>query len=118
MIMAGGRDVHRGEVFLGNMAGAGSRLWKNRPVLVVQNDIGNRYSPETIVVAIRSGPDTRHLPIRTPIPKGEGGLDQDSFVDAGQIVTLRKDALGRRLGRLSPDAMAGVDRALRISLGL
>lgn len=113
-----GRDVRRGDVFIGNQAVEGGRLRKERPLLVVQNDRGNRYSAETIVVAIRDASMAKHLPVLVPVPRGHGGLHKDSCVDAGQIMTFRKDALQRRLGTLPPEVMVLVDAALRISLGL
>jgi mRNA interferase MazF len=56
-----------------------------RPVVVVQNDVGNRYSPETIVLAIRDHPEGKRLPVFVPIERGCGGLGKDSIVDAGHI---------------------------------
>lgn len=111
------RVVRRGEVFLFEMTIQGGRLEKNRPVLVVQNDAGNAAGAETIVAAIRSARH-RPLPILVPVSRGTGGLDRDSFVDAGQLMTVPIHALGRRLGTVPSSVMDVVDRALEVSLGL
>lgn len=111
-------DVRRGEVYLLDTAPYGGRLTKRRPVLVVQNDIGNRFSPETLVAAIRDPHGGRPLPVYARAPKGEGGLAKDSIVDAGHISTVSRAQLTARLGSLSPAVMAEVDRALRVSFGL
>ncbi len=111
-------DVRRGEIYLLDTAPYGGRLNKKRPVVVVQNDIGNRFSPETLVAAIRDPHGGRPLPVYARAPKGEGGLTKDSIVDAGHISTVLQDRLTARLGALSPTVMADVDRALRVSFGL
>lgn len=112
------RNVLRGEVYVTDLSAHGGRLAKVRPALVVQNDRGNFASPETIVLGIRSAGPDKYLPIRVPVRRGVGGLMQDSFIDAGQILTLRKESLGTRVGKMPPEIMARVDQALRISLGL
>ena len=112
-----GRNVLRGEVYLANPLKLGGRLWKTRPVLIVQNDQGNRRPPETIALAIRSDCGRRY-PVHVPAARGTGGLDRDSLVDAGQILTFLQSQLGRRLGRMPPEIMKAVDEALRVSLGL
>ena len=115
--MASG-DVRKGEVYLLDATPFGGRLRKSRPVVVVQNDIGNRFSPETIVAAIRDPHGGRPLPVYARASKGEGGLAKDSIVDAGHISTVSKAQLTARLGALPPAVMADVDRALRVSFGL
>lgn len=112
-----GRSVRRGEVYIADLLHLGGRLWKHRPVVVVQNDVGNRVGSETIVLAIRSSTE-RKYPIHVDVGRGAGGLDHDSRVDAGQVLTLLKDQLGRRIGMIPPDIMKAVDEALRVSLGL
>jgi mRNA interferase MazF len=113
-----GTSVLRGEVYIANLLRSGGRLWKDRPVLVIQNDRGNFYSPETIVAAIRDAVGTRPLPVFVPVPRGTAGLAKDSVIDAAQILTVARQELSHRLGALPPDAMAAVDRAIRVSLGL
>lgn len=113
-----GTSVLRGEIRVCNLARRGGRRWKDRPVLVIQDDRGNLYSPETIVAAIRDAAGKRPLPVFVRVPGGTGGLAKESIVDAGHIQTVPREALGPRLGALPPDAMAAVDLAIRISLGI
>lgn len=110
--------IKRGDVHLVEFENApGQPIQKRRPALIVQNDIGNRYSPATIVAAIR-GESGKSLPVHVPLPKGAGGLDKDSRVDCGILVTIDKSELGAKLGSLSSEHLSSVDRALRISLSL
>jgi mRNA interferase MazF len=85
---------------------------------VVQNDVGNRYAPETIVVPIRDLDGGRLLPVFVPVKAGVGGLTKDSIVDAGHINTVGTDQLGAPIGTLPPQVMELVDKALRVSLSL
>jgi mRNA interferase MazF len=112
------RHVLRGEVYLSDLWTAGGRLQKRRPVLVVQNDTGNLHSSETIVAGIRDVGGRPPLAILVPVSRGTGGLEKDSSVDAGHVLTILRRELGRRIGRMPPEVMARVDHALRISLGL
>ncbi len=112
------RTVRRGEVFLLDLSQAGGRLTKERPVLVVQNDVGNTRSMETIVLAVRDRHGGRMLPIFVPVSRGMGGMLKDSIVDAGHVMTVASSRLGQRLGSMPSRLMAAVDRALRISLDL
>lgn len=114
----GARSVQRGEVYLTDLARAGGVLEKNRPVLVVQNEMGNRNSPETIVAAVRSADARRDLPVFVRLLKGTGGLHRDCVVDAGHLHTIPQASLGLRVGVLPRDVMDLVDRALEVSLGL
>jgi mRNA interferase MazF len=95
----------------------GSEQGKSRPALVIQNDIGNRYSPVLIVAALTSGQTARY-DIQVEVKAPEGGLQNDSLVLLNQIRTVDKQRLGRFWGRLSPETMRQVDRAIEISLGL
>lgn len=111
-------EVRRGDVYLLDLASVGGRLTKARPVLVVQNDVGNRFGTETIVAAIRDVHGGRMLPVFVVVSKGTGGLRKDSVVDAGQLATVLKDDLGLKLGALPAAVMTQVDEALAISIGL
>lgn len=113
-----GRNVRRGEVYLVDLAAQGGRLRKTRPALVVQNDVGNRLSSETIIVAIRDVHGGRPLPTFVPVARETGGLAKDSVIDAGHLHTIGQDALRNRLGTLPMAVMEQVDRALHVSLGL
>ena len=94
----------------------GSEQGGIRPVLVIQNDVGNRYSPTVIVVAITGQQNKAHLPTHVSVPAGDCGLLKDSVVLAEQIRTLDKRRLKEKIGSLPPDVMARVSKALKISL--
>jgi mRNA interferase MazF len=96
----------------------GAEIKKTRPAVVLQNNIANRFSPITIVAAITSQMDPTLYPTEVLIRTPEGGLDVDSIVLLNQIRSIDRQRLIRRLGRVSPDTMAKVDRALIVSLGL
>ncbi|MDP2660835.1 MAG: type II toxin-antitoxin system PemK/MazF family toxin, partial [Dehalococcoidia bacterium] len=81
------------------------------------NDVGNRYSPVLIVAAITSQPRS-HLPVQVEVKVPEGGMERDSLVLLNQIRTIDKARLGRYWGRLAPETMDKVNRALMISVGL
>jgi len=96
---------------------------KLRPAVIVQNDVGNRFSPNLIVAAISSQLPARQYPtnviVRHDAPEAEGaGLDRDSVVQAEVILTVPKANVVRRLGRFNDTAMRAVDACLRVSLGL
>jgi mRNA interferase MazF len=97
----------------------GSEADKSRPCVVVQNDIGNRYSPITIVVAITGAENVaRKYPVDVSVAKGEGGLTKDSIIQCNQIRSVDEKQFVRTLGRLSSQTMDQVDKALKISLAL
>jgi len=95
----------------------GSEIRKTRPALVIQNDIDNRHSPITMVAAITSHAEGAPYPTEVTVPSREGGLSKQSMVLLNQIRSVDRRRLGRRLGRLRPDTMTRVDRALQIALG-
>jgi len=109
----------RREVYLVRFDPAeGSEIRKTRPALILQNDIGNRYSSTVIVAAITSKFDDKQYPTEVPISAPEGGLAQDSNIRLDHIRPLGKTRLIKRLGKLKPKSMKAVDRAVKISLGL
>ena len=109
----------RGEVYRVSLDPVvGSEIGKTRPALVVQNDVGNRFSRVTIVAAITSKFGPKLYPTEVPVPAGEGGLGQDSVVLLNQVRTVDRQRLVRRLGRVRPKTLRGVDKALAVSLGL
>lgn len=109
----------RGEVFLVSFDPTmGAEIQKTRPALIIQNDIGNRNSPLTIVAAITSYHGGMIRPHQVLIASPEGGLQVDSTVLLNQVRSVDKQRLVRRLGVLRAETMARVDRALLISLGL
>ena len=111
-------EIRRGEIYFEDVSRYGGALQKVRPVLVVQNDAGNRYSADVVVVAIRDARRERMLPVFVPVRKGAAGLAKDSIVDTAYLSTIPKTNLRWRLGVMSSDIMERVDRALHISLGL
>ena len=108
----------RGEVWTVDLEPVvGSEQGKARPALIIQNDIGNLYSPVLIVAAITSGEDARY-DVQVAVKAPEGGLHHDSIVLLNQIRTIDKRRVGRYWGRLSARTMQRVDEAIQISLGL
>ena len=112
------QTVRRGDIFTVDLEPmGGSEQGKVRPALVVQNDVGNRFSPTVIVAAITSGSHT-NFDVNVLVKAPEGGLTNDSLILLNQIRTVDRSRLGRYWGRVSPQTMAQVDEAIRISLGL
>lgn len=89
-----------------------------RPVLIIQNDTGNRYSDTTIVAPVTSSLSVKVYPTEVRIPAGTGGLARDSSVLLNQIKTIDKRRLEQYLGQLDEITMRQVDQAIMISLGL
>jgi mRNA interferase MazF len=112
--------LRRGEVYLCAFDPTiGHEIKKTRPALVVQNDIGNRYSPLTIVAAITSSLSPVPYPVEVQIdPTAGNGLDVRSSVRLDQIRTVDRQRLVRRLGTVDSGTLAKIDEALKISLGL
>ena len=112
-------EVHRGEVFYADLSPVvGSEQGGVRPVLIIQNDIGNRHSPTVIAAAITSRLDKTRLPTHINIRAADTGLAKDSVVLLEQIRTIDKKRLKERMGRLDDTSMAEIDTALSISFGL
>jgi len=95
----------------------GSEQGGIRPVLVIQNDVGNRHSPTVIVCAITGRVNKARLPTHVPVSAEGNGLMKDSVILAEQIRTLDKRRLRERIGSLDPAVMQRVTEALRVSLG-
>ena len=95
----------------------GSEQGGIRPVLVVQNDVGNRYSPTVIVLAVTGQVNKTRLPTHVPVAAGNTGLQKDSVVLAEQIRTLDKRRLREKIGSLEPEVMQKVSEAMMVSLG-
>lgn len=109
----------RGEIYLVRFDPAlGAEIKKTRPALILQNDVANRHSPITIVAAITSQFEEPLYPTEILIKAPEAGLTVDSVALFNQVHSYDKKRLIRRLGRLKPETMKQVDRALMISLGL
>lgn len=111
--------VRRGDVFYADLSPVvGSEQGGVRPVLVIQNDVGNRYSPTVIVAAITSQIDKARLPTHVELPSGLSSFGRDSVVLLEQIRTIDKRRLRERIAQLTGPTMALVDEAASISLGL
>ena len=111
-------QILRGDIFSVDFEPVrGSEQGKVRPALVIQNDIGNRYSPTIIVAAITTGNYSR-FDVNILIKAPEGGLTNDSIVLLNQIRTIDRTRLSRHWGRVSPQTLAQVDEAIKISLAL
>lgn len=111
--------MRRGEIFFADLSPVrGSEQGGIRPVLIVQNDRGNRYSQTIIVAAITSKQMPQLLPTQLFLAKEESGLQRDSIILVEQLRTIDKSRLQEKICRLPKIKMQEVDRALRISLGL
>ena len=111
-------QIRRGDIYAVDFEPVkGSEQGKVRPALVIQNDIGNRYSPTIIVAAITSGNQSR-FDVNVEIKAPEGGLINDSIILLNQICTIDRARLGRHWGRVSLQTMNRVEEAIKISLGL
>ena len=111
--------ISRGDLFSACLDPVvGSEQGGIRPVLVIQNDVGNRYSPTVIVLAITGQVNKARLPTHVPVAAEGTGLQKDSVILAEQIRTLDKRRLRERIGTLKPEVMEKVTNALKISLGV
>ena len=111
--------VKRGELYYADLSPVvGSEQGGVRPVLVIQNDIGNKYSPTVIAAAITSKLNKAKLPTHIELSSFEYGLEKDSVVLLEQIRTIDKTRLKERIGELSPVKMNQVNKAMMISLGV
>ena len=109
----------RGEVYLVSFDPTlGAEIKKTRPALVIQNDVANRWSPITIVAAISSSSDEPTYPTDVRVDPPEGSLRAASVVLLNQLRSIDRRRLVRRLGRLRPETIKRVDRALQVCLGL
>ncbi len=111
-------EIRRGEIYYADLSPVvGSEQGGVRPVLVIQNDVGNKYSPTVIVCAVTSQLTKAKLPTHIELKAGDYGLQKDSVALLEQIRTIDKRRLKTRLGEVDTPIMRGVDKALLISLG-
>lgn len=112
-------NVRRGEIYYADLSPVvGSEQGGMRPVLIVQNDVGNRYSPTVIAAAITSQQNKARLPTHIEISAKSVGLTKNSVVLLEQIRTLDKRRLKERMGSLDNEMMHRVDDAIAVSFGL
>ena len=111
--------VKRGDVFYADLRPVvGSEQGGIRPVVIIQNDIGNRYSPTVICAAITSKINKAKMPTHVAIPANEYELVRDSVVLLEQIRTIDKRRLKDRICHLNGEAMARIDACLLVSMGI
>lgn len=112
-------EIHRGELYYADLSPVvGSEQGGVRPVLVVQNDIGNKYSPTVIAAAVTSRMTKARLPTHIEIAARSYGLQKDSVILLEQIRTLDKRRLREHMGKLDDAVMKKVDNAIAVSFGL
>src|SRR3989338_6547275 len=111
--------IRRGDLFYVDLSPTrGSEQRGRRPVLVIQNDIGNEVSPTTIIAPLTTKSFAKEYPTNVNIPKGIGGLKENSTVLLSQIRTIDKSRLENRIGHLPESYLAKVAEAIKVSLGL
>lgn len=111
--------VKRGEIYYADLSPVvGSEQGGMRPVLIVQNDVGNKYSPTVIAAAITSQQNKARLPTHIEISAKSVGLSKNSVVLLEQIRTLDKRRLKEKMGSLDTELMQQVDDAIAVSFGL
>ena len=112
-------SIQRGDIFYADLSPViGSEQGGIRPVLIVQNDVGNKYSPTVIAAAITSRMTKSRLPTHIEVDATEYGLAKDSIILLEQIRTLDKKRLKERMGHLDANSMNSVNHALSVSFGL
>ncbi|MCF8011855.1 MAG: type II toxin-antitoxin system PemK/MazF family toxin [Clostridiales bacterium] len=112
-------NLRRGDVYYADLSPVvGSEQGGTRPVLVLQNNIGNQYSPTTIVAAITSQIAKAKLPTHVEMGPTDGGLNRNSVILLEQIRTIDKSRMLEKVTSLSEEMMEKVDQALEISVGI
>ena len=112
-------NVRRGDIYFADLSPVvGSEQGGVRPVLIVQNDVGNKHSPTVIAAAITSQINKARLPTHIELSARSFGLTKDSVILLEQIRTIDKKRVLERLGRLDEDVMSRVDEAIAVSFGL
>jgi mRNA interferase MazF len=112
-------NIKRGDIFYADLSPVvGSEQGGLRPVLIVQNDVGNKYSPTVIAAAITSRMGKTKLPTHIDIPGLEVGLAKDSVILLEQVRTIDKKRLREKMGHLDDGTMTSVNNAIEVSFGL
>ena len=112
-------NIKRGDIFYADLSPViGSEQGGLRPVLIVQNDIGNKYSPTVIAAAITSKISKTKLPTHIDVPCEDAGLSKNSIILLEQIRTIDKQRLKEKMGHLNDRTMASVNSAIQVSFGL
>jgi mRNA interferase MazF len=117
--MRNGNNIKRGEIFLADLEPVKGREQGGiRPVLIIQNDISNKYSPVTIVASITSKINEKEFPTNVFIPKEDSGLSRDSTILLNQIKTIDKRRIIKKIGVLDLFLINKINKAIKISLAL
>ena len=112
-------SIKRGDLFWVNLDSTrGSEQAGGRPVLIIQNDVGNETAPTTIIAPLTTKSFTKVYPTNVHLPKGNSGLKSDSTILLSQIRTIDKSRIQKKIGHLSETYSDKVDRAIKLSLGL
>ena len=112
-------NIRRGDIFYADLSPVvGSEQGGLRPVLIVQNDVGNKYSPTVIAAAITSKMSKAKLPTHIGVFANQVGLLKDSVILLEQIRTIDKTRLKEKMGHLDTDKMNEVNNAITVSFGL
>ena len=112
-------EIKRGDIWLVSLDPTiGHEIKKSRPAIIIQNDLGNKYSPITIIAPITSQGIEKIYPIEVLLTKKNSGLDTESKALLNQIRAVDKRRLIQKLGKLDENTLAQVDEAIKISVGL
>jgi mRNA interferase MazF len=112
-------NIKRGDIYYADLSPVvGSEQGGVRPVLIVQNNVGNRFSPTVIAAAITSRQSKAKLPTHIPLYSGASGLSKDSVVLLEQVRTIDKRRLREKMGTVDEQSMSAINNAISISFGL
>lgn len=112
-------SIKRGDLFWVDLnPTTGSEQAGRRPILIIQNDIGNAAAPTVIIAPLTTKSFSKHYPVNVHVPRGIAGLKDNSTILLSQIRTIDKSRLGPRIGHLSVSYLEQVNQAIAISLGL
>ena len=110
--------MKRGDIYFADLDPViGSEQGGKRPVLIIQNDLGNRFSPTVIVLPLTSKTGKHPLRTHVPISPPQGGISKPSIILCEQVRTIEKSRLKKRLGKIPPEKMALVELALGAAVG-
>ena len=119
MVVLPQQEIYRGDIYYAHLSPVtGSEQGGFRPVLIIQNDIGNQHSPTVIVAPITAQMQKHSLPTHVPINQAIKGIKRDSIVLLEQVRTIDKQRLDDKIGQLNTEMMNAVNSTLRVSLHL
>ena len=112
-------DIKRGDIWLVKLDPTlGHEIKKSRPAVIIQNDLGNTYSPITLIAPLTSQNIESVYPVEVLLTKKDSGLEKDSKVLLNQIRAIDKKRLIKKIGRVNVEKLMHIDNAIKISLGL